>query len=99
MLLSQGQTMKQVCRMPEISEQTCFRWRREYGGLNKTQARKLQELEKENSRLKRLVVDLSLDKAILKEGLSRKGSARQGDVGPSSTCIVFCGYRSDAPAG
>ena len=71
-LLSQDQTVKQVCRMLEISEQTYYRWRREYGGLNKTQARKLKELEKENSRLKRLVADLSLDNAILKEVLSKK---------------------------
>jgi putative transposase len=60
-LLSQGQTVKQVCRVLEISEQTNSRWRREYGGLNKTQARKLKELEEEDSRLIRLVADLSLD--------------------------------------
>lgn len=66
-LLSQGQTVKQTCRLLELSEQTYYRWRREYGGLNKTQARKLKELEKENTRLKRLVDDLSLDNAILKE--------------------------------
>jgi transposase-like protein len=71
-LLSQGQTVRQVSRVLEISEQTYYRWRREYGGLNKTQARKLKELEKENSRLKRLVADLSLDNAILKEVLSKK---------------------------
>ena len=70
-LLSQDQTVKQVCRVLEISEQTYYRWRREYGGLNKTQVRKLKELEKENSRLKRLVADLSLDNAILKEVLSK----------------------------
>jgi transposase-like protein len=68
-LLSQGQTVRQVSRALEISEQTDYRWRREYGGLNKTQARKLKELEKENSRRKRLVADLSLDNAILKEVL------------------------------
>jgi transposase-like protein len=71
-LLSQGQTVRQVSRVLEISEQTYYRWRREYGGLNKTQARRLKELEKENSRLKRLVADLSLDNAILKEVLSKK---------------------------
>jgi transposase-like protein len=71
-LLSQGQTVRQVSRALEISEQTYYRWRREYGGLNKTQARRLKELEKENSRLKRLVADLSLDNAILKEVLSKK---------------------------
>jgi hypothetical protein len=49
-----------------------YRWRKEYGGLNTTQAKKLKEMEKENTRLKRLVADLSLDNAILKEVLSKK---------------------------
>jgi len=56
----------------EISEQTYYRWRKEYGGLNTTQAKKLKELEKENARLKQLVADLSLDNATLKEVLSKK---------------------------
>ena len=51
--------------MLEISEQTYYRWQKEYGGLDTTQAKKLKELEKENSRLKSLVADLSLDNAIL----------------------------------
>jgi putative transposase len=71
-LLGQGKNVKEACRALEISEQTYYRWRREYGGLNTTQAKKLKELEKENARLKRLVADLSLDNAILKEVLSKK---------------------------
>lgn len=71
-LLSQDQTVKKVCRSLEISEQTYYRWRREYGGMNKTQTRKLKELERQNTRLKKLVADLSLDNAILKEVLSQK---------------------------
>ena len=71
-LLSQGKSTKEVCRVLEISEQTYYRWRKEYGGLDTTQARKLKELEKENARLKHLVADLSLDNAILKEVLSKK---------------------------
>jgi putative transposase len=55
-----------------VSEQTYYRWRREYRGLNTTQAKKLKELEKENARLKKLVADISLDNAILKEVLSKK---------------------------
>jgi len=55
-----------------ISGQTYYRWRKEYGGLDKTQARKLKELESENLQLKKLVADLSLDNAILKEVLSKK---------------------------
>ena len=71
-LLSQGKNAKEACRVLEISEQTYYRWRREYGGLDTTQAKKLKELEKENSHLKNLVADLSLDNAILKAVLSKK---------------------------
>ena len=70
--LGQGKNIKEICRTLEISEQTSYRWRKDYGGLNTTQAKKLKELEKENARLKRLVADLSLDNAILKEVLSKK---------------------------
>jgi putative transposase len=71
-LLGQDRSIKEACRALEISEQTYYRWRNEYGGLNTTQARKLKELEKENVRLKQLVADMSLDNAILKEVLSKK---------------------------
>ena len=67
-----GKSVKEACRVLEISEQTYYRWRKEYGGLNTTQTKKLKELEKENARLKHLVADLSLDNAILKEVLSKK---------------------------
>ena len=60
MLLSQGQTVQQACKTLEISEQTYYRWRREYGGMDTTKIKNLKELEKENTRLKRLVADLSL---------------------------------------
>ena len=71
-LLSQEKTVREVCRQLEVHEQTYYRWRREYGGMNTSQAKKLKELEKENTRLKKLVADLSLDNAILKEVLSKK---------------------------
>lgn len=71
-LLSQGQTVQQACKTLEISDQTYYRWRREYGGMDTTKIKKLKELEKENTRLKRLVADLSLDNAIQKEVLSKK---------------------------
>ncbi len=71
-LLSQGMTVIEAARKLEISEQTYYRWRKEYGGLDTTQARKLKELEKENLQLKKLVADLSLDNAIMKEVLSKK---------------------------
>jgi putative transposase len=66
-LLSQGITVGEVSRKLGVTEQTYYRWRREYGGMRVDQARRLKELEKENGRLKRLVADLTLDNAILKE--------------------------------
>ena len=66
-LLSQGSTVAQDSRKIGLTEQTYYRWRKEYGGMRLEQAKRLKELEKENSRLKRLVADLSLDNAILKE--------------------------------
>ena len=68
--LAKGQTVPAVCKLLGVTEQTYYRWRREYGGLKVDQARRLKELEKENTRLKKLVADLSLDKAILKEAAS-----------------------------
>ena len=67
MLLSQGSTVGEASKRIEVTEQTYYRWRREYGGMRVNQARRLKELKKENSRLKKLVADLSLDNAILKE--------------------------------
>jgi putative transposase len=66
-LLGQGATVGEASRKLGITEQTYYRWRREYGGMRVEQAKRLKELEKENSRLKKLVADLSLDNAILKE--------------------------------
>ena len=66
-LLSQGQTVAAVSRKLEVTEQTYYRWRREYGGMQVEQAKRLKELERENARLKKLVADLSLDNSILKE--------------------------------
>jgi transposase-like protein len=68
-LLSQGSTAVDVARKLGITEQTYYRWRREYGGMRIEQAKRLKELEKENGRLKKLVADLSLDNAILKEAV------------------------------
>ena len=69
-LLSQGQTVAQASKQLGVSDQTYYRWRREFGGMRISQARKLKDLEKENARLKKLVADLSLDNAILKEAIS-----------------------------
>ena len=66
-LLSQGSTVAEASRKLGVTDHTYYRWRREYGGMRVEQARRLKELEKENIRLKRLVADVSLDNAILKE--------------------------------
>lgn len=66
-LFGQGNTVGAVTRQIGVSDVTYYKWRKEYGGLSIDQARRLKELETENSRLKKLVADLSLDNAILKE--------------------------------
>ena len=66
-LLSQGSTVAEASRKIGLTEQTYYRWRKEYGGMRLEQAKRLKELEKENARLKKLVADISLDNAILKE--------------------------------
>ena len=73
--LGQGQAIGTICRGFGISEQSYYRWRREYGGLKLDQAKRLKELEQENSRLKRAVSELTLDKLILKEALGGKYEA------------------------
>ena len=70
--LAQGQAVSVVSRGLGITDQTYYRWRREYGGLKLDQAKRLKELEQENSRLKRAVSELTLDKLILKEALGGK---------------------------
>ena len=65
--LGKGLKSSQICRDLGISENTFYRWRKEYGGMQPNQARKLKRLEQENARLKKLVADLCLDNAILKE--------------------------------
>jgi transposase-like protein len=66
-LQSQGMTIGEISRKLGITEQTYYRWRKEYGGMRIDQAKRLKELEKENVRLKKIVADLSLDNDILKE--------------------------------
>ncbi|TWU11802.1 Transposase [Symmachiella macrocystis] len=68
--LSQGMTIPLMCKRLGIHQQTYYKWRREYGGLRMDQAKRLKELEKENNRLKRLLAESELDKAILKEAAS-----------------------------
>ncbi len=65
--LSKGSTVSAVCKTIGVTDQTYFRWRKEYGGLKVDQARRFKDLETENARLKRLLAEAELDKAILKE--------------------------------
>ncbi len=65
--LANGKRVKQVCRELGVSEQTYYRWRKEYGGMKVGQAKRLKELEKQNQRLKQAVADLTVDNLILKE--------------------------------
>lgn len=66
-MCGQGTTIAEAARQSGITEQTYYRWRKEYGGMGTSEAKRLKELEKENARLKKLVADLSLDNAILKD--------------------------------
>ncbi len=66
-LMAQGKSAPEACREAGISQQSYYRWRKEYGGLDIDQAKRMKELERENTRLKRLVADLSLEKQVLKD--------------------------------
>ena len=67
--LAQGMTIGAICRQLSISEQSYYRWRKQYGGLKISQVKRIKDIERENTRLKRAVADLTLDKVILKEAL------------------------------
>ena len=71
-LTSQGKSVEEVCRTLSISDQTYYRWRKEYGGMGTEQARRLKELERENAQLRKVVADMTLDNVILKEALRGK---------------------------
>ena len=68
-LLGQGRKMPEVVKALGIHEGTCYRWRKEYGGLKVSQAKRLKELERENAHLRRAVSDLNLDKVLLQEAV------------------------------
>lgn len=69
-LLSQGKSVSEACRQIGVTDNTYYRWRKEYGGIRTDQAKRLKELERENARLKKLVAEAKLDKAILREAAS-----------------------------
>jgi transposase-like protein len=66
-LQSKGESMESICRQLGVTEQTYYRWRKEYGGIRLDQAKRLKALEKENAQLRKIVTDLSIDNSILKE--------------------------------
>lgn len=68
--LAQGQSVSTVCKQLGVSDKTYYRWRKEYGGMKMNQAKRLKDLEEENTRLKRLLAEAELDKAILREAAS-----------------------------
>jgi transposase-like protein len=91
-LLSQGSTAVEAARKLGITEQTYYRWRREYGGMKVEQAKRYKALEKENTRLKKLVADLSLDNAILKEAAGSQPCLRH------ASCLRTTGLQGPWPA-
>ena len=78
-LLNQGATVGEACRKIGVTEQTYYRWRKEYGGMRIEQAKRLKNLEKENARLKKLVADISLDNAILKAKTAKSAAQYKQD--------------------
>lgn len=76
--LDDGIAIEEVCRKAGVSQQTYYRWRKKYGGLMPSEVRRLKQLEEENGRLKRMVADLSLDKAMLQDVLSKSSEACEG---------------------
>ena len=72
-ILASGGSIAHVCQKLEVSEQTYHRWRNQYGGMKATEAKRLKELEAENARLKKLLAEAELDKAILKEAIDYLG--------------------------
>ena len=86
-LISEGKTIIEAARHLGVSEQTYYRWRKEYGGMEVAQVHRLKELEQENCRLKRLVADQALDNLILKEAARGNSYARRGAGTRSGMCV------------
>lgn len=80
--LAKGQSIAEVCRGLDITDETYYRWRKEYGGSQVDQAKRLKELEQENTKLKKVIADLVLDTAILKEAV--RGGGALGRTGTSN---------------
>ena len=94
-----GKATPQACKEAAITEQTYYRWRKEYGGLKLAQAKRLKELERETSRLKRVVAELSLEKHILREVAQGNSVAPSGGGRQSSRCGTLTASRSGTRVG
>ena len=104
--LVRGKTVAEVVRKLGVTEQTYYRWKREYGGLRMDQAKRLKDLEKENGRLKRLLADAELDKAILREAAAgvRSSTSEPGEAASGCRACVrhtrpLCGDRTPGMPG
>ena len=107
-----GTKIKKVVRQLEITEQTFYRWKRKYGGLGPSELRKLRMLEEENRKLKQMVADLSLDKAMLQEVIEKNSEGRRqasacrihaeeisGERTPSLSCTAIGAKQLSVPLG
>src|SRR2546422_9478173 len=97
--IANGKTTPQACRDAQITAQTFYRWRKEFGGLKLDQAKRLKELEKENSRLKRLVAELSLEKQVLRDVAQGNFEAPSGGVVRESVHARNTDFPSGTAAG
>ena len=96
-LVSQGQSVAEAVRSIGVTPFTCYRWRKEFGGLKTDQVRRLKVLERENGRLRRAVADLTLEKLVLKEAASGNPQAMPVVRPASSTSAAGPAGRSDTP--
>ena len=91
MELGKGKKVPEVCKELEVTEQTYYRWRQKYGGMQPVMVKQLKSLEKENVRLKKLVADQALDNQILKEAARGNWCAPSGSGAPSTRCVAAWG--------
>ena len=96
-LIAQGKTVVEVCRVIEVTQPTYHRWRQQYGGMQAEEARRLTQLEKENARLKKLLAEAELEKAMPKDLVALQ-SAPRGATGPFWFCKSVTGHESARPA-
>ena len=92
-----GAPVAEVCRKAGISDATFYNWRKKYAGLAPSEMRRLRQLEEENAKLKRIVADLSLDKAMLQDVLSKKLGGLAANANLSTSCEATGRYRSGEP--